>query len=503
MKAPQAPDPLATATSQSQMNRDTAMTNFLMNAVNQVTPYGSLTYKQTGSTFQPSKTGDQYWFNKNTNQYLNYDPFAKSRTTSSTGDTATENAFTRARNSGGSPAGTGGSMGLPPNYSAKGSPAGTGGVANRYIGNTGKTGDTTKFGKPEDWTQVQGFNTPTFTAYQELSPEQKRLYDLTTQMGINLGELGVSQSKRLQGLMGQDFKLPGGDMPTLNLPGGKMPTLNTNFGAMPKLNLDNEAVESRLMELGRKRLDPALDQRRKSTEQDLYNRGVRMGSEAYGNSMRGVTEGENDAYNQLLLSGRSQAVNEAMSKYGADMQGRGQLMNERLAGYNSQMQGRNQSINEAIQGYNSAMQNRNQLNNEYLTNRTGPINEILSLANGSQVQQPNFVNTPGTQLSPVDYTGLVNQQYQADMNAYGAGMSGMFGLGSTLLGGLMKFSDERLKTDKHKMGETPDGIGVYQYRMKGSPMMEMGVMAQEVKRKKPEAVARHPSGYMMVDYSRV
>ncbi|WP_430439002.1 tail fiber domain-containing protein [Shinella sp.] len=486
MKAPQAPDPLATATSQSQMNRDTAMTNFLMNAVNQVTPYGSLTYKQTGSTFQPSKTGDQYWFNKNTNQYLNYDPFAKSRTTGSTGDTATQNAFTRARNSGGAPAGTGGGMA---------------GITNST--RPGTTGGKTDFGKPEDWTQVQGFNTPTFTAYQELSPEQKRLYDLTTEMGINLGELGVSQSKRLQGLMGQDFKLPGGAMPTLNLPKGAMPTLDTNFGAMPTLNLDNEAVESRLMELGRKRLDPALDQRRKSTEQDLYNRGVRMGSEAYGNSMRGVTEGENDAYNQLLLSGRNQAVNEAMSKYGADMQGRGQLMNERLAGYNSQMQGRNQSINEAIQGYNSAMQNRNQLNNEYLTNRTGPINEILGLAGGSQVQQPNFVNTPGTQLSPVDYTGLVNQKYQADMNAYGSGMSGMFGLGSTLLGGLMKFSDERLKTDKHKMGETPDGIGVYQYRMKGSPMMEMGVMAQEVKRKKPEAVARHPSGYMMVDYSRV
>ncbi|MDG4675663.1 hypothetical protein P9A16_31680 [Shinella sp. 838] len=486
------------------MNRDTAMTNFLMNAVNQVTPYGSLTYKQTGSTFQPSKTGDQYWFNKGTGQYLNYDPFAKSRTTSSTGDTVATDAFSRARNSGGAPAGTGGSMGLPPTYASKGAPGGTGGSMAGITNSTrpGTTGGKTDFGKPEDWTQVQGFNTPTFTAYQELSPTQQRLYDLTNQIGINLGELGVSQSKRLQGIMGADFKLPGGAMPTLNLPKGAIPTLDTNFGAMPELNLDNEAVESRLMELGRKRLDPALDARRKSTEQDLYNRGVRMGSAAYENAMRGVSEGENDAYNQLALTGRNQAVNEAMSKYGADMQGRGQLMNERMAGYNAAMQGRGVQTNEALAAYNAAMQNRNQLNNEYLTNRTGPINEIYSLATGSQVQQPNFVNTPGTQIDPVNYAGLVGQKYQADMANYGAGLSGLFGLGSAFLGGMFP-SDERLKTDKKKMGETPDGIGVYQYRFKGSPMMQLGVMAQEVKKKKPEAVARHPAGYLMVDYDKV
>lgn len=495
MKAPSAPDPLATATSQSQMNRDTAMTNFLMNAVNQVTPYGSLTYKQTGSTFQPSKTGDQYWFNKNTNQYLNYDPFAKTRTQTTSSDPKVTDTW-RTRQSGGTPAGTGGGMGLPSKLTTGGSPDGTGGL------NPGMKKDPKDLGNPDDWTQVQGFNTPTFTAYQELSPEQKRLYDLTTEMGINLGELGVSQSKRLQDLMGKDFQLPGGKMPTLNLPGGKMPTLDTNLGKMPELNLNNEAVESRLMELGRKRLDPALDQRRKSTEQDLYNRGVRMGSEAYGSSMRGVTEGENDAYNQLLLSGRGQAVNEAMADYNAQMQGRGQTLNERMAGYNAGMQGRGAQTNEALAAYNAAMQSRNQLNNEYLTNRTGPINEILGLASGSQVQQPNFVNTPGTQMSPVDYSGLVNQQYQGQLANYQAGMSGMFGLGSSLIGGLM-FSDERLKTDKHKMGETPDGIGVYRYRMKGSPMMQMGVMAQEVKKKKPEAVARHPNGYLMVDYDRV
>jgi len=31
----------------------------------------------------------------------------------------------------------------------------------------------------------------------------------------------------------------------------------------------------------------------------------------------------------------------------------------------------------------------------------------------------------------------------------------------------------------------------------------MGVMAQEVEKKNPDAVAMHPSGYRMVDYSKV
>lgn len=459
MKAPEAPDPWKTASSQSQMNRDTALTQFLLNATNQVTPYGSLTYKQTGNTFQKSKTGDDIWYNAKTGKYLDYDPFAQSRTTSATSDTTTANAFTRARNAGGVP---GGSMGLPPTYASKGAPAGTGGSMAGITNSTrpGTTGSKTDYGKQEDWEKLQGYLTPQYTAYQELSKEQQRLYDLTSQIGINLGELGVSQSKRLQDLMGKDFKLPGGAMPTLNLPGGAMPTLDTNLGAMPELNLNNEAVESRLMELGRKRLDPALDQRRKSTEQDLYNRGVRMGSAAYDNAMRGVSEGENDAYNQLALTGRNQAVNEALSQYGADMQGRGQLLNERTAGYNAAMQGRGVLTSEALARYNAAMQNRNQLNNEYMTSRTAPINEIYSLATGAQVQNPNFVNTPGVTVDPVNYAGLVGQKYQADMANYGAGLTGLFGLGSAGLQALM-FSDERLKTEA--VGRDPADLLVVDY----------------------------------------
>lgn len=58
--APPAPDPMATATAQTQMNKDTAITNARLNMVNQVTPYGSLTYQETmGADGTPRFTATQ------------------------------------------------------------------------------------------------------------------------------------------------------------------------------------------------------------------------------------------------------------------------------------------------------------------------------------------------------------------------------------------------------------------------------------------------------------
>lgn len=48
--APAAPDPSATAAAQGQQNRETALANLETSMVGQQTPYGSLSYAQTGST---------------------------------------------------------------------------------------------------------------------------------------------------------------------------------------------------------------------------------------------------------------------------------------------------------------------------------------------------------------------------------------------------------------------------------------------------------------------
>lgn len=50
------------------------------------------------------------------------------------------------------------------------------------------------------------------------------------------------------------------------------------------------------------------------------------------------------------------------------------------------------------------------------------------------------------------------------------------------------FSDVRLKEDVRKVGETFDGQPIYSFRYKGDPKTQMGLLAQEVEQRKPEAV---------------
>lgn len=65
----------------------------------------------------------------------------------------------------------------------------------------------------------------------------------------------------------------------------------------------------------------------------------------------------------------------------------------------------------------------------------------------------------------------------------------------------MVSSDRRLKSNVVRVATHPLGIGIYEYDIFGR--REMGVMADEVLAFRPEAVARHESGYLMVDYGRL
>lgn len=220
-------------------------------------------------------------------------------------------------------------------------------------------------------------------------------------------------------------------------------------------NISNEETESRLMELGRKRLDPLLAERRESTEQQLYNRGARAGSEAYDREMNKVAQGENDAWNELLLNGRDSAFNQ-------------ELTNRKLE-------------SELLQ---------QQINNNKIT----PFNQAMGLLSGGTSAG---INTPQTGVSGVDYQGAVNNNYNNKVSQRNAGLGGLAGLGTSLLGLL---SDERAKTDIKPVGRTFDGRVVYTYRYKGHPATHMGIMAQE----NPDiAFMDKPSGYLKVDYSKI
>lgn len=70
-------------------------------------------------------------------------------------------------------------------------------------------------------------------------------------------------------------------------------------------------------------------------------------------------------------------------------------------------------------------------------------------------------------------------------------------------------SDRRVKEDIVKIGQHRIGVGIYRFRYK-KPYAEMygngrriGVMADEVAEKYPDAVSRNSDGYLSVDYGQL
>lgn len=146
-----------------------------------------------------------------------------------------------------------------------------------------------------------------------------------------------------------------------------------------------------------------------------------------------------------------------------------------------------------------ALTGRGQAFSEQLAQRNQPLNEIIGLMSGTQIQNPNstFAQTPQSQVAGVDYSGLVQNKYNADMQAYNAktgALGGLFGAGLSL------FSDARLKTNVVRIGATDAGQPIYSYQYIWGGPTHIGVMAQE---SPDDAVSMHESGFMMVDYSRV
>ncbi|MBN9236004.1 MAG: tail fiber domain-containing protein [Mesorhizobium sp.] len=220
--------------------------------------------------------------------------------------------------------------------------------------------------------------------------------------------------------------------------------LNTPF------QFNNSDAEKWAYDLASPRILAQQGQNETDLRSKLINSGIRPGTAAWNSEMTRLTNSNSDQMNQLALTGRQQAFSEALAQ-------------------------------------------RNQ-----------PINEITALMSGSQVSNPAQMSgaTPQTGVGGVDYTGLVNQKYQSELQQSNASMGGLFGLLSAPFS-MLKFSDERLKEDIERIGETDEGTPLYRYRYKGDPTPQIGVMAQEVAEDQPEAVASHPSGYLMVDYERV
>lgn len=353
------------------------------------------------------------------------------------------------------------------------------------------------------------YDVPTFTATQTLSPQQQAIKDQNDQTNLNLGKLANSQSGRLNDLLGKPFSLDGapaaGDPSKIADPTyqnfDKSPNLKTSY--VDDFSQDRQRVEDTLMT----RLQTGLDKDRLAMEQRLADQGIQSGSQGYKNAMDDYSRSKNDARSSAILSaGQEQSRLAGLARDQATF---GNNANQQMWQNNfNATQGNNSISGQKFQDAQKKFDAQNVARDKYISEqfalRNQPINEIIGLMNGSQVQHPNFVNTPGQQIATTDVGGLINTNYQQRLGAYQQQMAqsqgllgGLFGLGAA---GIMA-SDRRVKKDINKVGETDGGQNIYSFRYKSGGPMQLGLMAQEVEKDDPGAVVEI-GGIKHVNYPR-
>jgi hypothetical protein len=389
--APPAPDYTAAANATAAGNLEAAKYTTQANRVNQVTPYGNLTYSQ-GSPSVNQSGYDQAM--KNYQQQLA--------------------AYNQPSNAG----------------------------SGNWFGQTTANSNN---GAAPTAPNIKDFTTDSnqWTATQTLTPAQQKI--LEQNQNLNSGLLDTAQSglNYAKGVI----EKPGVDLSQL-----------PSYGINPGENYSDAIM---------RRLQPSMDQAKQSFESQMANQGVVPGTQAYDNAYRNFSQGQNDQRTSAITGGMG-------------------------VGLNANQQAFQQ------QSYNQMQ----------------PINVINALRTGSQVQGPSYVNPAAMpSVAGPDLLGAAQAQYQgqlaqtnANNAASGGFMGGLMNLASTGAQ-LYAGSDQSIKENIIKIGRLDNGINIYkfdyrpEYKNTWGHGTHIGVMAQEVEKVIPEAVATHKDGYKLVNYS--
>lgn len=212
-----------------------------------------------------------------------------------------------------------------------------------------------------------------WTATQTLSPDQQKLLNQTNQ--LNNGLMGTANS----GLQyANDI---------LSKPG-------VDRSQLPSVGIDpGQSYQDAMMS----RLQPQIEQDNKAFDAKMANQGIAVGSEAYDNARRSLSQQQNDQ--------RSSAT---------------------------------------VQGFNTGLAAQQNAFQQESYNQMQPINVINALRTGSQVTNPNFVNVPQQQTTQgADLLGAANSQYGAAVGANNASNAASASTTSGLMGlagaGMMAF----------------------------------------------------------------
>ena len=192
----------------------------------------------------------------------------------------------------------------------------------------------------------------------------------------------------------------------------------SNFSQMP-LNAGTTAQNLILQ-----RLDPTIQAGDRSFAQTLANQGLAPGTEAYNTAFRNREMSKNDLYSQAALQGinldmgaRQQQLNEALGIGG--FQNQAQL--NRAGLYNTAL---GQDFSQGLQRAQFGNQAQQQQLAQDFALRSQPLNEIIGLMGGSQIQLPQFAGYQGSNIAPTPTFAATQAANNAAMQNYGIQQAG-------------------------------------------------------------------------------
>lgn len=242
-----------------------------------------------------------------------------------------------------------------------------------------------------------------------------------------------------------------------------------DFGGLPGAPGSATDTRAKVMDAMMSRVNEDVDRQQGLKRSELLASGIPQGSKAYDDAMNLSERARTDARNQAFLA----------------------------------------SGQEMTRDFQTDSERRRNALGELLTARQTPLNEIMALMSGQQVNNPfsmpGYAQNTQVGAAPMFAARQAQGDYNTDvynMRAMQAGnlQQGLFGLGGA---GMMAYgmSDRRLKSNIVRLGTHPLGIGWYEYDIGGR--REQGVMADELETVKPEAVLTRPDGYKMVHYGSI
>ena len=228
-------------------------------------------------------------------------------------------------------------------------------------------------------------------------------------------------------------------------------TFNVNASDTAMQEAQNATFQSYMA-----KLSPQFANQTNELAASLANKGISIGSQAYSKAMTDLQNSQNEAINQ--------------------------------AAYQSVLAGQNafsNNLNNQIASANFA----NNAQNNYINQL---LNALQKSYSGYDIAMDKYKiqNGADSRISQAQHANATAQQAVGDQFLSSAIKAGTMAL----------LSDKRLKENIKPVGKLDNGLTVYCFNFKGSNLVQLGLIAQEVATKNPEAVSEGGDGFLRVNY---